>query len=191
MMLYATLVMRALHPRRVNLDRVPEALSKRVSISDFFGRFPQLHAILLAELERGLNDSLDDLPVRSTCVDIHPACTERCSSQSSNLDSPLFAILMLFGLLQTRESSEATSGLQSGAYLSAPFVPLVKACARSRVWKVKHLKPVSWRVAMAADIHASRSEVLRVMPLPASLLRAKWEGRVSISSTVSGGILLR
>lgn len=64
MMLYATLVTRALHPRRVNLDRAPEALAKRVSIADFFSRFPQLHAILLAELERGLQDSLDDLPVR-------------------------------------------------------------------------------------------------------------------------------
>ncbi|GAA5880079.1 hypothetical protein JCM3774_003302 [Rhodotorula dairenensis] len=118
MMLYATLVMRALHPRRVNLDRAPEALTKRVSISDFFGRFPQLHGILLAELERGLHDSLDDLP-------------------SSNLDSPLFAILMLFGLLQTRESTDAASGLQTGTAFSAPFVPLVKACARSRVWKIR------------------------------------------------------
>ncbi|GAA5990105.1 hypothetical protein JCM10908_005823 [Rhodotorula pacifica] len=118
MMLYASLVTRALHPRRVNLERAPEALAKRVSISDFFSRFPQLHAILLAELERGLKDSLDDLP-------------------SSNLDSPLFAILMLFGLLQTRESSEAASSVQTGVALSAPFIPLVKACARSRVWKIR------------------------------------------------------
>lgn len=54
-------------------------------------------------------------------------------SQSSNLDSPLFAILMLFGLLQTRESAEGTEETVS---LSAPFIPLVRACARSRVWKV-------------------------------------------------------
>lgn len=43
---------------------------------------------------------------------------------------------MLFGLLQTRESTETASGPQTGAALSAPFIPLVKACARSRVWKV-------------------------------------------------------
>lgn len=63
MMLYATLVTRALHPRRVNLEREPDSLAKRVSIADFFGRYPRLHATLLTELERGLRDSLDDLPV--------------------------------------------------------------------------------------------------------------------------------
>ncbi|GAA6013372.1 hypothetical protein JCM8202_003123 [Rhodotorula sphaerocarpa] len=115
MMLYATLVTRALHPRRVNLEREPDSLAKRVSIADFFGRYPRLHATLLTELERGLRDSLDDLP-------------------SSNLDSPLFAILMLFGLLQTRESAEGTEETVS---LSAPFIPLVRACARSRVWKIR------------------------------------------------------
>lgn len=63
MMLYATLVTRALHPRRVNLDREPESLAKRVSIVDFFTRYPRLHPTLLVELKRGLEDSLDDLPV--------------------------------------------------------------------------------------------------------------------------------
>ena len=185
MMLYATLVTRALHPRRVNLDRAPEALAKRVSIADFFNRFPQLHAILLAELERGLQDSLDDLPVRlARALSLSSSSTvpaDPSDAQSSNLDSPLFAILMLFGLLQTRESTGTASGPQTGAALSAPFIPLVKACARSRVWKViEACRPLACRSGRA-DIAASRSEAQQETPSRVLHLRVRLVGHVLIS----------
>ncbi|GAA5977823.1 hypothetical protein JCM11641_006083 [Rhodosporidiobolus odoratus] len=114
MMLFATLVTRALNSRRTNLDRDAASLSRRLSLDEFFGRYPALEAVLRDELERGWKESLEDSP-------------------SSTLNSSLFSILMLLSLLQTSNRVDSTLSL------SAPFVPLVKACGASRVWKIREV----------------------------------------------------
>ncbi|GAA5867264.1 hypothetical protein JCM8547_003140 [Rhodosporidiobolus lusitaniae] len=117
MMLFASLTTRALNARRTNLDRDPASLSRRLSMDEFFGRYPALHAVLREQLERGWKESLEDTP-------------------SSNLHSSLFAILMLLSLLQTPKRI-VSSAASTGASLAAPFIPLVKACAASKVWKIR------------------------------------------------------
>lgn len=55
-------------------------------------------------------------------------------SQTSDLNSSLFSILMLLSLLQT---TNRVSGVLDSP--SDAFIPIVKACASSRVWKVRML----------------------------------------------------
>lgn len=57
--------------------------------------------------------------------------------QSSNLHSPLFSILMLFSLLQTPRRTLDSAGSTAASSYSAPLLPIVKACARSQVWKIR------------------------------------------------------
>ncbi|GAA5899201.1 hypothetical protein JCM6882_009282 [Rhodosporidiobolus microsporus] len=116
MMLFASLTQRALNPRRINLDRDPVNLSRRLSMDEFFGRYPALKQVLREELERGWKESLEDSP-------------------SSNLHSSLFSILMLLSLLQVPKRL-ATSSEPS---LAEPFLPLVKKCISSRVWKIREV----------------------------------------------------
>ncbi|GAA5888047.1 hypothetical protein JCM5296_005415 [Sporobolomyces johnsonii] len=117
MLLFAALITRAFGARRTNLDRDHVSLSKRMTIDDFFGRYPTLKGVLRDELERGWKESLDELP-------------------SSNLHSSLFSILMLLSLLQTPHSV-ASSIHDSTPSFAEPFIPLVTACAQSRVWKIR------------------------------------------------------
>lgn len=64
MMFYASLITRSFGFRRTNLDRTNAGLVERLSISDFFGRYPSLHPVLLKELEFASREHLNDLPVR-------------------------------------------------------------------------------------------------------------------------------
>jgi hypothetical protein len=57
MMLFGSLINRAINSRRANLDRDPVSLSRRVSIDDFFARYPSLQPVLQEELERGWRES--------------------------------------------------------------------------------------------------------------------------------------
>lgn len=52
--------------------------------------------------------------------------------QTSNLHSSLFSVLMLLSLLQSPNRVDQTVASDSDA-----FVPFVKACTKSRVWKVR------------------------------------------------------
>ncbi|GAA6058973.1 hypothetical protein JCM10212_001683 [Sporobolomyces blumeae] len=117
MMLFSSLITRAFNAKRTNLDRDYASLSKRLTIDDFFGRYPTLRNVLRDELERGWNESQNELP-------------------TSSLQSSIFAILMLLSLLQTPDSVE-TAGVQSAPSLAEPFHALVEACASSRVWKIR------------------------------------------------------
>ncbi|GAA6027127.1 hypothetical protein JCM8097_002413 [Rhodosporidiobolus ruineniae] len=118
MMLFASLTQRALNARRINLDRDATSLARRLSMEEFFGRYPALKGVLRDELERGWKESLEDSP-------------------SSNLHSSLFSILLLLSLLQTPK--KIGSAASSGSSLAAPFIPLVKQCAKSRVWKIREV----------------------------------------------------
>ncbi|BGP49684.1 hypothetical protein JCM10450v2_005589 [Rhodotorula kratochvilovae] len=115
LLLFATLIGRAFNARRINLDRDPVSLAKRLTIDDFFVRYPSLEKVLREELERGWRESQEAQP-------------------SSNLHSPLFSILMLFSLLQTPRRLDAPRS--SPSYADA-FLTIVKACAKSRVWKIR------------------------------------------------------
>lgn len=64
MILFGTLVTRAFSSRRINLDRDNDSLLKRLTTSEFFIRYPSLHAVLLSELEFSSREHLDDLPGR-------------------------------------------------------------------------------------------------------------------------------
>lgn len=44
---------------------------------------------------------------------------------------------MLFSLLQTPRRIVGPSGSPVAPSFSAPFLPIVKACAKSRVWKIR------------------------------------------------------
>ncbi|SCV70448.1 BQ2448_1842 [Microbotryum intermedium] len=113
MMTYAALVTRAFTPRRTNLNRDHASLQIRMSTADFFGRLPSLHGVLKSELERSTKDNLDDLP-------------------TSDLHSSLFSVLMLLSLLQSPNQVGSSSDA-----LADPFIPIVRACATSRVWKIR------------------------------------------------------
>lgn len=65
MMLFASLITRAFNARRTNLDRDHISLAKRMTIDDFFGRYPTLKGVLRDELERGWKQSLEEAPVSS------------------------------------------------------------------------------------------------------------------------------
>ncbi|GAA5941468.1 hypothetical protein JCM10213_006094 [Rhodosporidiobolus nylandii] len=117
MMLFASLTTRALNARRTNLDRDPGSLARRLSVDEFFGRYPALRSVLRQQLERAWKESLEDSP-------------------SSNLHSSLFSILMLLSLLQTPKRVESAPSEPS---LVEPFIPLVKQCASSRVWKIREV----------------------------------------------------
>ncbi|GAA6057628.1 hypothetical protein JCM3770_005003 [Rhodotorula araucariae] len=114
LLLFATLIGRAFNARRTNLDRDPVSLAKRLTIDDFFVRYPSLEKVLREEIERGWRESQEAQP-------------------SSNLHSPLFSILMLFSLLQTPRRVDMPSARSK----ASAFVPIIKACARSRVWKIR------------------------------------------------------
>ncbi|GEM08658.1 proteophosphoglycan ppg4 [Rhodotorula toruloides] len=120
MMLFGSLINRAINSRRANLDRDPVSLSKRVSIDDFFARYPSLQPVLQEELERGWRESASLPP-------------------SSNLQSSLFAILMLFSLLRTPKRLSTQSDAGKPTSPSTAFVPLVEACLASRVWKIRNV----------------------------------------------------
>ncbi|SGZ26074.1 BQ5605_C024g09829 [Microbotryum silenes-dioicae] len=113
MMTYAALVTRAFTPRRINLARDHASLQIRMSTADFFGRFPSLHGVLKTELERSTKDNLDDLP-------------------TSDLHSSLFSVLMLLSLLQSPNQVGSSNDA-----LADPFIKIVRACATSRVWKIR------------------------------------------------------
>ena len=66
MILYGSLVTRAFGNRRINLDRDHLSLAKRLTVNDFFARYPSLHAVLLAELEFSSREHLNDLPASSS-----------------------------------------------------------------------------------------------------------------------------
>ncbi|GJN90356.1 hypothetical protein Rhopal_003367-T1 [Rhodotorula paludigena] len=118
LLLFATLITRAFNARRTNLDRDPDSLSTRLTIDDFFVRCPSLEQVLRDELERGWRESQEATP-------------------SSNLHSPLFSILMLFSLLQTPKRAVGAADSPVEREYSKPFIPLIKACAKSRVWKIR------------------------------------------------------
>ncbi|GAA5998529.1 tRNA methylation protein TRM732 [Rhodotorula paludigena] len=118
LLLFATLITRAFNARRTNLDRDPASLSTRLTIDDFFVRYPSLEQVLRDELERGWRESQEATP-------------------SSNLHSPLFSILMLFSLLQTPKRAVGSADSPVERESSKPFIPLIKACAKSRVWKIR------------------------------------------------------
>ena len=113
LLLYGTLVTRAFSATRTNLSRDAASLTKRLTVTDFFGRYPRLHDFLLHELEVASREHLDDLP-------------------SADLHSSLFSVLMLLSLLQS--PNRVDPGAES---LSDPFVGVVEACATSRVWKIR------------------------------------------------------
>ncbi|GAA5994531.1 hypothetical protein JCM5350_006387 [Sporobolomyces pararoseus] len=117
MMLFASLITRSFNAKRTNLDRDFVSLAKRMTIDDFFGRYPSLKDVLKNELERGWNQSLKEAP-------------------TSSLQSSIFAILMLFSLLQTPNPVES-KGADPISSLTEPVIPLVLACASSRVWKIR------------------------------------------------------
>ncbi|GAA5960789.1 hypothetical protein JCM3765_000817 [Sporobolomyces pararoseus] len=117
MMLFASLITRSFNAKRTNLDRDYVSLAKRMTIDDFFGRYPSLREVLKNELERGWNQSLKEAP-------------------TSSLQSSIFAILMLFSLLQTPNPVES-AGADPISSLTEPMIPLVTACASSRVWKIR------------------------------------------------------
>ncbi|GAA5933380.1 tRNA methylation protein TRM732 [Sporobolomyces koalae] len=118
MMLFSSLITRAFNARRTNLDRDWVNLGNRMTIDDFFGRYPTLKVVLRDELERGWKESLKQAP-------------------TSSLQSSIFAILMLISLLQTPNSVETAGQEDPITSLTTPFVPLVTACASSRVWKIR------------------------------------------------------
>ncbi|GAA5824054.1 hypothetical protein JCM11251_001502 [Rhodosporidiobolus azoricus] len=138
MMLFASLTQRALNAKRTNLDRDPVSLSKRLSVDEFFGRYPALKQVLREQLERGWKESLEDLP-------------------SSNLHSSLFSILMLLSLLQTPKRIGSTS---TEPPLSAPFIPLVQQCASSRVWKIREVAADALTGMIAPDEVGAKAEEL-------------------------------
>ncbi|KAK4700043.1 thyroid adenoma-associated protein, partial [Phenoliferia sp. Uapishka_3] len=113
MMLYAALVTRVFNARRTNLDRDHASLVQRVGIAEFFGKYPSLHEVLRSELEFSSREHLDDLP-------------------TANLHSSLFSVLMLLSLLQTPNRVDASAPSTADA-----FLPFVKACSKSRVWKIR------------------------------------------------------
>ncbi|GAA6017403.1 hypothetical protein JCM11491_006645 [Sporobolomyces phaffii] len=117
MMLFASLITRSFNAKRTNLDRDHVSLAKRMTIDDFFGRYPTLKVVLRDELERGWTQSLKE-------------------ASTSSLQSSIFAILMLISLLQTPNPVKA-AGLDPIASLTEPLIPLVTACASSRVWKIR------------------------------------------------------
>lgn len=92
--------------------------------------------------------------------------------QTSSLQSSIFAILMLFSLLQTPNPVE-TAGIDPIASLTEPLIPLVLACGSSRVWKVRRFEgrvEVDHTVLIAL-LSLKRSETLPVMRSRGSLLR--------------------
>ncbi|GAA5895288.1 tRNA methylation protein TRM732 [Sporobolomyces salmoneus] len=117
MMLFASLITRAFNAKRTNLDRDYVSLGKRMTIDDFFGRYPNLKDVLREELARGWQQSLRE-------------------AATSSLQSSIFAILMLFSLLQTPNPVESTTSDPIAA-LTEPIIPLVTACSASRVWKIR------------------------------------------------------
>ncbi|BGP09501.1 hypothetical protein JCM10049v2_005374 [Rhodotorula toruloides] len=120
MMLFGSLINRAINSRRANLDRDPVSLSRRVSIDDFFARYPSLQLVLQQELERGWRESATLPP-------------------SSNLQSSLFAILMLFSLLRTPKRLSTPDAPDRPTSPSTAFIPLIEACLASRVWKIRNV----------------------------------------------------
>jgi hypothetical protein len=112
MMLYAALVTRAFGTRRLNLTRDNAALIQRLPIEDFFSRYPSLQSILLKELVFASTEHLNDLP-------------------TVDMNSSLFAILMLLSLVQSPNTIGQDVGKMNG------FVAAVRECATSRVWKVR------------------------------------------------------
>ncbi|KAI5474356.1 DNA polymerase gamma subunit 1 [Pseudohyphozyma bogoriensis] len=110
-LLSSALITRAFNSRRTNLARDSESLLKRLTIDDFFGRYPSLHAVLLKELDFSTKEHLNDLP-------------------TFDLNSSLFSVLMLLSLMQTpnRVGTESPS---------TPFLPYISACSKSRVWKIR------------------------------------------------------
>ncbi|KAM0786330.1 hypothetical protein ACM66B_001803 [Microbotryomycetes sp. NB124-2] len=168
MLTYSALVTRAFTSRRINLKRDHQALQHRLTADDFFGRFPALHAVLLRELEYCSREHLDDLP-------------------TSDLHSSLFSILMLLSLIQTTNRVDPTSSSPSDV-----FIPIVRKCAKSRVWKIRDvagdaltgLVPTLQVASVCVDIlsdlegktenemHGKLVQVLRVLqaagPLPLS-----------------------
>lgn len=79
MMTYASLVTRSFSSRRTNLDRDHESLVKRLTASDFFGRYPSLHGVLKSELEFSSREHLNDLPVSHLSPRRHHLATPRSS----------------------------------------------------------------------------------------------------------------
>ncbi|KAK4051970.1 hypothetical protein OIO90_004500 [Microbotryomycetes sp. JL221] len=113
MLTYSALVTRAFSSRRINLKRDHLALQHRLTADDFFGRFPALHKVLQHELEYCSREHLDDLP-------------------TSDLHSSLFSILMLLSLVQTTNRVDPLAPSPTDV-----FVPVVRKCAKSRVWKIR------------------------------------------------------
>jgi hypothetical protein len=131
MMTYAALVTRSFGAKRTNLSRDALSLSKRMTASDFFGRYPQLHAVLRKELEYSSREHLNDLPVSVVSATMPEYLADNTTLQTSDLHSSLFSVLMLLSLLQTTNRINASDESPSDS-----FVPIVRACAKSRVWKV-------------------------------------------------------
>ncbi|GAA5841760.1 hypothetical protein JCM9279_003095 [Rhodotorula babjevae] len=174
LLLFATLITRSFNARRTNLDRNPESLAKRLTIDDFFSRYPSLEKVLLAELERGWRESQD-------------------AQASSNLHSPLFSILMLFSLLQTPRRVIDSNGSPTSSTYSAPFLPIVKACARSRVWKIRDAAGDALTGLVAADeVGATAFELLESIEVDrAQILVDELHGRlVQVQRLLEANVLL-
>ncbi|KPV74232.1 uncharacterized protein RHOBADRAFT_54083 [Rhodotorula graminis WP1] len=174
LLLFATLITRAFNARRTNLERNPSSLAKRLTIDDFFGQYPSLEKVLLAELERGWRESQD-------------------AQASSNLHSPLFSILMLFSLLQTPRRIVDLAGLPTASRYSAPFLPIVKACAKSRVWKIRDAAGDALTGLVAPDeVGATAAELLEGIEVDrASMPVDELHGRlVQIQRLLEANVLL-
>lgn len=130
MIFYASLVSRSFGTNRTNLERDNAALILRLPIADYFSRYPLLQPVLLSQLSYSSKEHLNDLDVRPVDLPSRPRLTRRLS-QTANLHSSLFSILMIFSFLQTHNSIPGAPENVADA-----FVPLVRACAKSRVWKV-------------------------------------------------------
>jgi hypothetical protein len=99
---------------------------------DFYNRYRALYGMLLEELKRSTKVEASDTPVRpifSSHRDRRSNTSE--GGQTFDLQSSLFSTLMLLSLLQTPDLVDVNSEV-----LSAPFIPLVLECTRSRIWRV-------------------------------------------------------
>ncbi|GAA5902144.1 hypothetical protein JCM8208_002487 [Rhodotorula glutinis] len=174
LLLFATLITRAFNARRTNLERNPSSLAKRLTIDDFFGRYASLEKVLLAELDRGWRESQD-------------------AQASSNLHSPLFSILMLFSLLQTPRRIVDSTGSPSASSYSTPFLPIVKACARSSVWKIRDGAGDALTGLVAPDeVGATAAELLESIEMErASMSVNELHGRlVQVQRLLEANVLL-
>ncbi|CEQ41609.1 SPOSA6832_03343, partial [Sporobolomyces salmonicolor] len=196
-LLFAALITRAFGARRTNLDRDHVSLSKRMTIDDFFGRYPTLKGVLRDELERGWKESLDELPIRdvagdaltglispsqvpSTCEGILLDVVKRLPIITHNeLHGRLGQVLRLLravGALSTEAEAQASSAQPlRPQYPPAVLAPLLLISLHLPSALSSFSSPVVSVAATALSQAASWNPSAYHLPSTEEFLRACWQ----------------